>query len=276
MRSLFLIASLLITLSALAGTSDKVGTRWAYYGEEFYTRLTSKKLDKDFINSVLNSPHLPVKGGFDKIGQCIGQCYRHISVGYDEARKILFGEIQKEVDNRGTYVEDVYCGKKFHYRNLNDVSRMHTEVNIEHTWPQSKFSGRYEKGMQKSDLHHLYLTDSLANNRRGNHEFGIAGNRVNELNVQNCSISKLVEDGGDMIFQPPTFHRGNVARSLFYFAVRYNMPITRDQEKALRQWHKEDPIDAEEIERHEIVVKHQMVRNPFIDHPELVDLIKDF
>lgn len=277
MRYLLITFTLLQSLCALAGVHDKVGpSRWAYYGEEFYQRLSSKGVTEELISKILNSSHSSVPGKFDQIGQCQGSCYRHTSVGYDGARKILFGELYVQRDNRGMFVKDVYCGKTFHFKRVEDVSGMHTEVNIEHTWPQSKFTSRYEKGMQKSDMHHLYPTDSDANNRRGNHEFGVAGGRVDELNVENCEISKLVEDGGEMIFQPPTNHRGNVARALFYFASHYNMDITKDEEEALRQWHKADPVDAAEIERHEIVARYQKVRNPFVDHPEIVDQIRDF
>jgi endonuclease I len=153
---------------------------------------------------------------------------------------------------------------------------MHAQVNIEHTWPQSRFNGSFSRDMQKSDMHHLYLTDSKANNDRANFEFGIQGDAVNEIRADHCERSALFRDGGQWLFQPPTNHRGNVARSLFYFSVRYNLPISKKQEAALRQWHKADPVDATEREKHDIVAGHQNVRNPFVDFPQLVDQIADF
>ena len=39
---------------------------------------------------------------------------------------------------------------------------------------------------------------------------------------------------------------------------------------ALLQWHKEDPVDAIEMQHHEAVALFQGNRNPFIDHPEWV------
>ena len=78
------------------------------------------------------------------------------------------------------------------------------------------------------------------------------------------------------MFEPPTEHRGNVARSLFYFAVRYKLFIDPAEEMILKLWHKADPIDAAELARHETIAKYQKVRNTFLDFPELVDRISNF
>lgn len=274
MRSLIVISVLLFSTLTLGQTERRLPNgQLAYYGQDFYQR----KVTKDSLYKILNEKHSITSGKHDSIStNCQSTCYRHTSVGYDGARKILFGEIYVQNDRRGTYVQDVYCGKKFYYRSLSEVSGMHTEVNIEHTWPQSKFNGNFEKNMQKSDMHHLYLTDSMANNRRGNHSFGDIGNTHDELNVQDCERSKLGDIKGHFIFTPPKEHRGNVARSLFYFATRYKLFIHPAEEIILRQWHKMDPVDEAEKARHEMIAKHQKVRNPFIDFPELVEKVADF
>lgn len=248
----------------------------AYYPKSFYSNLKAKRVSITELFSILSSSHSAAKGDYDQIGTCVSSCYAHKSVGYDQARIIMFGERDIETSANQKYVTDVYCGKKFTFKNTSEVGNMHTDVNIEHTWPQSKFSSRFERGMQKSDMHHLYLTDSKANSQRGNHEFGDAGNAPNELTVEDCDNSVLFRAEGGWRFQPPRNHRGNVARSLFYFSVRYNLVISKNQEKALREWHKADPVDAEERENHDIVAGHQNVRNPFVDFPELVDQITDF
>jgi endonuclease I len=41
-------------------------------------------------------------------------------------------------------------------------------------------------------------------------------------------------------------------------------------------WHKEDPIDQNEIDRNKLIFSLQNNTNPFIDNPELVDQIADF
>lgn len=98
--------------------------------------------------------------------------------------------------------------------------------------------------------------------------------------------------------------RGDVARALLYMDVRYeggthgitgaaepdlvltdNVSLivsdtTQNKSTAymgmrsvLLQWHKDDPVDDFERDRHEIVYFYQGNRNPFIDHPEWVDCI---
>lgn len=277
MKTFLLLTLTVLSFNAFGLVLDKLPNGdLAYYPKTFYTNLRANRATINELFSILSESHSSVKGEYDQIGRCISGCYAHKSIGYDKARIVMFGERDIQQSGNQKYVTDVYCGKKFTFRDVQDVGNMHTEVNIEHTWPQSKFSSRFEKGMQKSDMHHLFLTDSKANSKRGNHEFGVAGNSHDELNIENCDISKLVHAQGGYIFEPPRGHRGNVARALFYFSVRYNMPISKAQEKALREWHTADPIDASEIAKHEIVAGHQNVRNPFIDFPQLVNQISDF
>ena len=281
MRFLTVLLFAIISTSLFAQQDQKLPNgKWAYYGEEFYLTLASKKgFERSIFNKIFNENHISVKGKFDVIStNCSNgsSCYRHTSVGYDRARKIMFGELDTLRDNNGTYVLDVYCGKKFYFDNVDEVSEMHTKVNIEHTWPQSKFNGNYPKDMQKSDMHHLYLTDSLANSTRGNSPFGFVES-FEDRSGAGCRNSRMgfMIDGNE-VYTPPAPHRGNVARALFYFSMHYNLTISRAEEMILRQWHKLDPIDENEIKRHEGIARHQKVRNPFVDHPELVDRISDF
>ncbi len=274
--ALAFFALCLIQIS-FASIDERLGSnQFSYYGSDFYKSKSS--ISKESLFKILNSQHSPSPKNFDIISTvCVsGNCYSHQSIGYTQARRVLFGALYKQTDMRGMFVEDVYCGKKFYFRSVDDVSHMGSEVNIEHTWPQSKFTSRFEKEIQKSDLHHLFLTDSLANNRRANHEFGEVGDGHNELNVEDCDDSKLGVQRGGMIFTPPAIHKGNVARALFYFSVRYQLPISANEERVLRKWHENDPIDGQELERHEAIAAVQLVRNPFIDHPELVNQIQDF
>jgi deoxyribonuclease-1 len=273
------IASLLVvfSLSLFAQQDQKLQDgKWSYYGKDFYDILSSgKRFERSVFNRIFNEAHQHRKGDFDQIStSCQGTCYRQVIVGYESARKIMFGELDKLQDSNGTYVLDVYCGKKFYYKTLSDVSGMHTRVNIEHTWPQSRFNGNFPREMQKSDMHHLYLTDSGANSVRGNTPFGLVGKGENR-NESGCESRNGLIDGRE-VYTPPAPHRGNVARALFYFSLHYNLGISSQEETILRQWHKADPVDANEIRRHEMIAKYQKIRNPFVDHPELVDKIGDF
>jgi endonuclease I len=281
MKHIALLLLVFVFSGALFAQQDqKLNTgKWAYYGAEFYLNLSSgKTFNRETLEKILNGSHVSMKGKFDLIqAPCEGSnCYKHVVVGYDSARKIMFGELDIQKDNNGSFVIDVYCGKKFYFRDLEEVSTMHDKVNIEHTWPQSKFNSKFPKEMQKSDMHHLYLTDSHANSVRGNTPFGFVNMNFNRMDTEGCDNSYLGFTDFAEVYTPPAPHRGNVARALFYFSMHYNLPISKKEEDSLRKWHKLDPVDAAEIKRHEAIAKHQKVRNPFVDHPELVDRVIDF
>lgn len=277
MKNLLIFTLTVLSFNAFGLVLDKLPNGdLAYYPKSFYENFRAKKVTVAEVFEILSNSHSARKSDYDQVGRCIDSCYAHKSVGYDNARIIMFGERDLQQSGNQKFITDVYCGKKFTFTNTSEVGNMHAEVNIEHTWPQSKFSSQFERGMQKSDMHHLFLTDSKANSQRGNFDFGQAGNARNELTVQNCDKSVLFRGEGGMLFEPPASHRGNVARALFYFSIRYNLPISKKQETALRAWHVADPIDASEIAKHEIVAGHQNIRNPFVDFPQLVNQISDF
>lgn len=194
---------------------------------------------------------------------------------YSYARRVVMQQIHLKRDSNGYYIEDVYCHETFRH----DVgpNRMpdHTRVNIEHTWPQSRFSSRANRRIQKADLHHLYPSESNSNSTRGNYTFSEV---ENNYNGSLCSDSSVGNDprSGHTSFEPPTDHKGNVARALFYFSVRYDIDIPDYEEFYLRMWNYQDPVDEDERRRNDVVESVQGNRNPFIDDPSLADLILNF
>lgn len=200
----------------------------------------------------------------------------HKALGYNPAKRALFGKLHLEKNHQGYYVRDLYC--EINYTNGVGPGSMpdQNQLNCEHTWPQSKFTKSFPTELQKSDLHHLFPTDSKANSTRGNFEFADV---VANENLHNCQASKSgpsVVSGGHTYFEPPTPHKGNVARAIFYFSVRYKMPVSEAQEEFLRRWNDIDPVDDAEKLRNDEIEKLQGNRNPFIDNSNLVDQIQDF
>jgi len=192
---------------------------------------------------------------------------------YKEARRILFGELFLERDSRGFKIVDSYCEKTFDSSSGVGQNRIpnHNKVNCEHTWPQSRFNRRESTSAQKSDLHHLFPVKATANSTRGNIPFG----EVYGETIPDCDASSRGDDiyEGTSAFEPPKYHKGNVARALFYFSVRYNIAIPDQEELHLRAWNIADPVDREEMARNERIEELQGNRNPFIDDPDLVDKI---
>ncbi len=201
------------------------------------------------------------------------------SLTYDQARVKLFNEIYLERDGKGYYVRDVYCLEKYYMYLPSETPKGHLPdpkyMNTEHTWPQSLFNEDFSANVQKTDLHHLYPTFSKINAERGSLPFAeVTSNR--KVSCDKSAVGTPIYTGKGTFFEPPDSHKGNLARSLFYFSIRYDMSIDPVEEFYLRQWHILDPVDANEKKRHEMIYNIQKNRNPFIDQPELVDQILDF
>lgn len=258
-----------------------------YYGHEFYQALGSGVQDdqlKEALQTVLLNYHQTVAGDLDQIVNfCDGEgCYWHESLGYDRSRIFLFGQFYLTDFHNGTYgIRDVYCDNlkvtndfKKGKRPGPDMMPEGSIINVEHTWPQSRFSSDFDKDMQKSDIHHLYPADTRMNAARANLPFGEVSDSAKKLK---CPVSRVGNSARHtVVFEPPMNHKGNVARAMFYFSVRYSLPIAPEQEEALRKWNLEDPVDEEEILRNDAIQHIQGNRNPFIDYPALADSIADF
>ena len=182
-------------------------------------------------------------------------CGNQVPVGYQGAQDIIFSKL----DNHDGEVECVYTGRRI--KTVGEPNA--TDMNVEHTWPQSQGA----VGDAKCDLHHLFPTDAMANNKRSSFPFG---------NVQNVTW----EQGGSKFdgakFETRDQQKGDTARAKFYFAMRYGKMIPNAEEAALRDWSKNDPVSDYEKTRNNQIENFQHNRNPFVDHPEFIDQVRDF
>jgi endonuclease I len=167
------------------------------------------------------------------------------------------------------------------------------DFNREHVWAKSHGGFDAESQDGYSDLHHMRPTRPDVNSARWHLDFDEGGTLYSNTD---CRIL------ADVSFEPRDAVKGDVARMLFYMAVRYegndsNMPDLElvedipsllnasgepdnDQHMStprfgrlsrLLQWHAEDPPDDEERRRNDVIYSDfQGNRNPFIDHPEWV------
>lgn len=185
----------------------------------------------------------------------------HKQFDYNEARRLMFGDVY----NRNGVVTDVYTGRQLHTKDIPDGNNM----NCEHTWPRSD---RIEHTGAVTDLHQLCPADSKANNLRGNLPFG----EVDKVQWEQNGAKLGYDKTGKMVFEPPEAHKGHVARIMFYVAATYNKTIPNDEEGVLKKWNDQDPVDPDERRCNELATKYQGKSNPFVDHPELADLVQDF
>ena len=160
--------------------------------------------------------------------------------------------------------------------------------NREHSVPKSWFS---ERSPMKSDVWHVYPTDGKVNGMRSNYPFGEVASDAPGSENGFSKWGKCKTPGySHTVFEPNDEYKGDFARTYFYFATRYKgvatsgygaevfssaYPyITKWQLDMLLRWHEQDPVSQKELDRNEAVYESlQGNRNPFIDYPELVDLI---
>lgn len=157
--------------------------------------------------------------------------------------------------------------------------------NKEHTVPQSWFNGA---SPMYSDLFHIYPTDCKVNAERANYPYGevetASWTSQNGSKLGTCSYSGYTAT----VFEPIDEFKGDIARTYFYMTVRYmNNNLSCDALSVfnradlkpwalnmLLEWHNADPVSQKEIDRNNVIYSDfQHNRNPFIDCPELVNLL---
>lgn len=157
--------------------------------------------------------------------------------------------------------------------------------NREHSMPKSWFN---DESPMYTDLHHLYPVSGYINSRRNNYPYG----EVDSAKFTSTAGSKLgIGYAADTqtVFEPIDEYKGDLARTYFYMATCYhdkiagwNSPMLSGENRndftpwameLLLEWHRKDPVSSKEENRNNAVYRLQGNRNPFIDHPELIDKI---
>lgn len=140
-------------------------------------------------------------------------------------------------------------------QNYNIYTGFEAYGNREHVWPQSHL------GVIKDDLHNLRAANSQVNSTRGNKFF-----------VDNPLGGSWKVSGNG--FYPGEDHIGDVARIILYIYIRYELNIQLvGQLDVFLMWHEMDPVSPFEISRNNKIYAIQSNRNPFIDYPDLVDIM---
>ncbi|MCF6352716.1 MAG: endonuclease, partial [Cyclobacteriaceae bacterium] len=151
--------------------------------------------------------------------------------------------------------------------------------NREHTWPKSH-GFPSEQDTAYTDTHALRPCDATVNSSRSNKDFN---------NVDNITSNEQGEAANtyttDDFWEPTDEVKGDLARTMFYMATRYNsesldlelvdrISISGDPELGvfytLLQWHENDPVSQEEIDRNDGIYGYQGNRNPYIDNPSWI------
>jgi endonuclease I len=198
-------------------------------------------------------------------------------------------DILKQTDrdpNNADNVIEIYTGYSVNaaqeYNNGNGWER-------EHIW--AKVHGGFDTDPPAgTDVHHIRPINGSVNSARNSRYFA------------NCTTPYLYNgiptgsftSSSEWVWKPRDEDKGDIARMIFYMATRYEgenaepdleiiesipannndpLPIMAKLSDLL-QWHLEDTVDNWERNRNNIIYTYyQHNRNPFIDHPEFVDMI---
>jgi endonuclease I len=157
--------------------------------------------------------------------------------------------------------------------------------NREHVWAKSRGDFGISRPMG-TDVHNLRASNINVNSTRSNYSF------------ENCTSNSCEQTYGNsysssaLVFEPRDEDKGDVARIIFYMVVRYegdsgeeDLEMTESilsvssksprhgVRSTLLEWHELDPVDDFERNRNDVIYSYQGNRNPFIDHPEIVDFL---
>lgn len=213
----------------------------------------------------------------------------HTTVSYDGLWTVYK---TSDVRENGS-VWDMYSTKEWvvgqqkcgNYKNVGDC------INREHSFPKSWFN---DAKPMYSDAFHLYPTDGKVNGQRSNYPYGeCSGGTTLPSNGNVKALGKLGRSTfpgySGTVFEPVDEYKGDFARSYFYMATCYydkiagwnsdmlahnNYPAFSSWAlELLLKWHRQDPVSKKETDRNDAVYVHQKNRNPYIDHPELVEYV---
>lgn len=210
----------------------------------------------------------------------------HISYPYTSDSTDVW-DILKESDrdpNNETNVILVYTGVSV---NVNQEWNRGKGWNREHVWSVSH-GGFDSSDVPGRDVHHIKPCDPSANSAKSNKWFDYSCDKYfNDNEFTGCCM-----DNEEWIWEPRDEVKGDIARIVFYMGTRYEgengepdleivdyIPekLTNETVYArlsiLIEWHNNDPVDDYERNRNEVIYMYQGNRNPFIDHPEFVELI---
>ncbi|HEY6941675.1 endonuclease [Dokdonella sp.] len=220
-------------------------------------------------------------------------------------------EVAQQDPNDATKMIDVYRNRSYTIGSDRAGTGGGITYNREHTWPNSLGFANSSLAAY-TDTHMLWLSDTSQNASRGNKPFDVCASGCTELPTEaNNGVgggsgtypgnSNWVRspDGNAGSFEVWNHRKGEMARAMFYMAIRYegiaaesahdgvipDLELTDDRSliaitsntaakaymgilATLLEWHVQDPPDAEEVARNDVIQGFQGNRNPFVDHPE--------
>ncbi|CAL6060519.1 Extracellular_nuclease [Hexamita inflata] len=202
----------------------------------------------------------------------------HKTLGYQRARQEMYGYIYNSPDDQAVYC--VYTGSRMPCTYDSMDSACNTDLNCEHTVPQSFFS---KKDPMVSDIHHLRATWSKANSGRSNYAFKqLPENGIDTYfgnNFKTTSKKPVDPENWSALdqgkFMPRQQQMGDTARAVAYFYTRYptqagSVTGVFNSVDTMIEWDQKFEPSAEQYQQYLRAVEVQGNRNPFQEERGLV------
>lgn len=183
---------------------------------------------------------------------------------YEEARNTYFWN--------GLYQgggKTIYCGIPFTRENHGTL-----KLHVEHVYPASWIASHFGCKNREfcpvdvyhhaaADLHNLWPSAGKINMARNNLHFGTLTGESARINTDDCQDFERIGSKTHGIVEPRDEVKGDIARTMFYMELAYGLPLGRVRNTYLK-WDKEDPVDAQELQRNKQIKRMQKRGNPFI------------
>ncbi len=272
------------------------------------TNFISSEIVSSNTNSIKNTSNEKIDDyyssiDFNKTGEALkNELYNLIKqcdmskYSYDTCDRYIANA--NEDPNNSNNLIDFYTGRSIPKNYYPTSSDKPDAWNKEHIYAKSH--GNFKSQDAGKDIHHLMPTDNGVNAKRSNKDFDDCTSEENAIKSyksykQTVTVDYIDETDicytNSNAFEPRDAVKGDVARILFYMVTRYNgqndggpnlqlvdnytsgSAPTLGKLSTLKKWHEEDPVDEFEMKRNNYIYSIQNNRNPYIDHPELVNLI---
>lgn len=245
---------------------------------------------KTQLKTIITNGHSD--NGYSSLWNAFATTDRDFNIGYENDNSIV--DIYSE-NPTGT---DPYT---FTYQ-INQCGSYSTEgdcYNREHLVPQAYFDNVQINPM-KNDPFHVVPTDGKVNGVRDNFPFGVVSN-ASYTSANGSKRGSNLNSGysagySSTVFEPIDEFKGDIARSLLYFATRYEDLMDDFYTSAsvqskdmfngsidqvfsptflniLLTWNSMDPVSLKETKRNNAIYAYQGNRNPYIDNNAYVTSI---
>lgn len=230
----------------------------------------------------------------------LAELRKSVAGGRPDSYNELWNTYLKAYVKNDGYLKDYYSS----YSKYTSKDRDHgsggskegEKYNREHSIPKSWWGGSTAAGSQGADPFIVIPADKFVNNKRSSYPLGKVA-RAKYTSID--GYSKLGESDpsygySGTVFEPNDNVKGDLARIVFYSIVKYensfkwtsgggsviysgdknkNFGLTDYAVRLFTKWNEMDPPDAWEISVNNALNNIQGNKNPFIEHPEYVNMI---